>query len=137
MHIDAPEAWKDLSTAAWLVRENAVAIRTKVGAAVQGRREHGDRFVNLIFRGCNIEDLWKASSIHAERSALAAMVSAGCPRAEKILIAAERERLTPCGNCMDFLMQFGGPELLVAFQPSPDAAVNVYTAAELMPHYPR
>ena len=38
---------------------------------------------------------------------------------------------------MDFLMQFGGPAMLVMFQPAPDANIQVYTAAELMPYYPK
>ena len=137
MFTDLPEDWKELSSAAWEVRKNAVAIRTKVGAAVL---VHRDTEPDLIFRGCNIEDVWKASSIHAERSAIACAVSAGFTKIDAVLIAADgalRERLTPCGGCMDFLMQFGGPAMLVMFQPAPDANIQVYTAAELMPYYPK
>jgi cytidine deaminase len=101
---------------------------------VLARRPNGSQ---AIFGGCNIEDLWKASSIHAERTAIACMVAGGGKGIEKILVAADRERFTPCGNCMDFLMQFGGADLLITFQPKPGCDVHVYTAAELMPHYPR
>jgi cytidine deaminase len=133
MHNDVPEDWEALSFTAWRVRDNAMAVRTKVGAAVLSRRENG---YHAIFGGCNIEDLWKASSIHAERTAIACMVAGGCKRLEKILVAAERERFTPCGNCMDFLMQFGGAEMLIGFQSRPFYEVQVFAAAELMPHYP-
>jgi hypothetical protein len=37
---------------------------------------------------------------------------------------------------MDFLMQFGGAEMLIGFQSRPSYAVQVFAAAELMPHYP-
>ena len=65
------------------------------------------------------------------------MVAGGCKNVQNILVVAERERFTPCGNCMDFLMQFGGPDMQIAFQPKPSYEVQVFTAAELMPHYPR
>jgi cytidine deaminase len=134
VYADLPENWEALSFTAWRVRDNAIAARTKVGAAVLARRPNGSQ---AIFGGCNIEDLWKASSIHAERTAIACMVAGGGKKAEKLLVAAERERFTPCGNCMDFLMQFGGPDMQIAFQPKPSYEVQVFTAAELMPHYPR
>jgi len=41
MHNDLPEDWEALSFTAWRVRDNAMAVRTKVGAAVLARRENG------------------------------------------------------------------------------------------------
>ena len=120
MYADLSENWEALSFTAWRVRDNAIAARTKVGAAVLARRPNGSQ---AVFGGCNIEDLWKASSIHAERTAIACMVAGGCKNVQKILVVAERERFTPCGNCMDFLMQFGGVDMLIAFQPKPSDEV--------------
>jgi cytidine deaminase len=91
MHNDVPEDGEALSFTAWRVRDNAMAVRTKVGAAVLARRENGS---HAIFGGCNIEDLWKASSIHAERTAIACMVAGGCKRIEKILVASAGEFVT-------------------------------------------
>jgi cytidine deaminase len=123
-----------------MTRENAQAIRTKVGCAVLATYPESDLAVGSaimrIYGGCNIEDLWKASSIHAERAAITCAIVGGTPKILKLLVAAEREKFTPCGNCMDFIFQFGGPDCLIAFQPSLDGPVKVYTARELMPEYP-
>ena len=107
MHNDLPEDWEALSFTAWRVRDNAMAVRTKVGAAVLARRENGSQ---AIFGGCNIEDLWKAPSIHTERTAIACMVAGGRKRIEK--------------------------KMLIGFQSRPSYEVQVFAAAELMPHYP-
>jgi len=63
------------------------------------------------------------------------MVTAG-ERAKAILIVAERDRFTPCGGCMDWIMELAGQEAIVAFQSSPDGPFLVHTAKELMPYYP-
>ena len=119
MRLENPADWEALSFTAWRTRENAVAARTKVGAAILAYRPNGSQ---AIFGGCNIEDLWKASSIHAERAAICGMVAGGAKRLSKILIVAERENFTPCGNCLDFIMQFGGPDCEVGFQTRPGRA---------------
>ena len=125
--------WAVLATKAWATRECAVAVRTKVGAAVLVT---SDDQLQQIYGGCNIEDLWKASSIHAERTAIANAIAHGAKKIQAILVAAEREKFTPCGNCMDFIFQFGGPTCQIGFQGNPGGPVNVYTAHELMPEYP-
>jgi cytidine deaminase len=125
--------WAVLATKAWATREHAVAVRTKVGAAALVTSEDQ---LQQIYGGCNIEDLWKASSIHAERTAIANAIAHGAKKIQAILVAAEREKFTPCGNCMDFIFQFGGPTCQIGFQGKPGGPVNVYTAHELMPEYP-
>ena len=126
-----PENLKGLSAVAWQKRKNAVLYgATSVGAAVRSRQ--GD-----VFGGCNVEHQYRSHDIHAEVCAIAAMASAGHRQLVAILIAAERSRFTPCGACMDWIFQFGGPECLVAYQSAPDAPVVVHTARELMPHYPQ
>jgi cytidine deaminase len=54
-----------------------------------------------------------------------------------MLVVAERELFTPCGACLDWIFQFGGPGCHVAFQAARDREPVLYTAGVLMPHYPR
>ncbi len=66
------------------------------------------------------------------------MTSAGDgPPAVAIVIAAERDRFTPCGGCMDWIFELGGPPgVLVTFQGTPGGQLDTLRADELMPHYP-
>lgn len=123
--------WQQLSTIAWLARDAAFVIgNTKVGSAAlceDGR----------IFAGCNVEHRYRSHDVHAEVNAISTMVAGGGRRLTAVLVAAERELFTPCGACMDWIFQFGGPECLVAFHGRRDADPIVHSAEELMPHYPR
>ena len=122
--------WADLSMSAWRARENAHLFgTTKVGAALVSER-------NKIFTGCNVEHQFRSHDIHAEVNAIGNMIAGGERKLVAILIVAQRERFTPCGSCMDWIFQFGGPECKVAFQNKPDGNISFYTAHELMPHYP-
>lgn len=123
--------WRDLSSAAWRVRRNArIYGPTQVGAAVLSE-------TGRIYFGCNMEHRFRSHDVHAEVSALSAMVASGGERAKALLVAAERDRFTPCGGCLDWIFELGGPECLVAFQSQPDARVEILFARELMPHYPQ
>src|SRR3982751_3188940 len=99
-----------LCAVAWTVRECAILIgQTKVGCAVLG--------VNgSVYGGCNIEQRFRSHDIHAEVNALGNMAAAGVKTCVAVLIVAERVKFTPCGACMDWIMQFGGPDCIVAFQ---------------------
>jgi cytidine deaminase len=119
-----------LSDAAWAVREHALIIgKTKVGCAVLG-------IDGSVHAGCNVEQRFRSHDIHAEVNAVGNMIASGIKSCSAILVAAERERFTPCGSCMDWIMQIGGPECIVAFQKAPDASPEVYRAGDLMPYYP-
>jgi cytidine deaminase len=121
---------KRMSDAAWEVREHAhVYGPTKVGAAVM-TADGG------IFVGCNVEHRFRSHDIHAEVNAIGSMVAAGHTDLVAVVIVAERERFTPCGACMDWIYQFGGPSCLVGFQSSAEAEIKMYDANELMPYYP-
>jgi cytidine deaminase len=118
-----------LSAPAWEAREHAVVNgKTRVGCAVLAQN-------GQIFCGCNVEHRFRCHDVHAEVNALTSMVTAG-GRAEAILIVAERDRFTPCGGCMDWIMELGGQDVIVAFQNAPNRPFLVYAAKELMPHYP-
>lgn len=123
--------WPGLAEKAWGVRANARAHGpTHVGAAVLASD-------GTVFVGCNVEHRFRSHDVHAEVNALGCMVAAGGGDAQAILIAAERDHFTPCGACLDWIFELGGPRCLVAFQGVRGGEVVTRRADELMPHYPR
>ena len=123
--------WETLAKAAWHVRDSAHVLgTTKVGAAVLCA-DHG------IFVGCNVEHRFRSHDVHAEVNAITNMVSSGCEELRAILIAAERDRFTPCGACLDWIFEFGGEGCLVAYQARPEGKVVMLSADQLMPYYPK
>jgi cytidine deaminase len=122
--------WEILSSSAWDCRENGFVFgNTKVGAAVLSQNQK-------IYVGCNVEHRFRSHDVHAEVNAITNMIAHGEKELIAILIAAEKERFTPCGSCMDWIMQFGGPDCLVAYQQNRTGKITVYKAKELMPYYP-
>lgn len=121
--------WSNLAKSAWIHRENARVLgKTKVGAAVLSNER--------IFAGCNIEHQFRSHDIHAEISAISAMISSGSKKLDAILVVSERENFTPCGGCLDWIFEFGGPKCLVGYQTKKDGKITIFSADELMPHYP-
>lgn len=126
----SPEDWEHLSQLAWAVRENASILGdTKVGAAVLTADDR-------TFAGCNVEQRYRSGDVHAEVNAISSMLASGSTELRAVLVAARRDMFTPCGGCMDWIFQFGGPECVVGFQADPGGDVKCWTAAELMPFYP-
>lgn len=124
------EILAELSKAAWSVRENARVIgRTKVGCATRGSS-------GRIWVGCNVEHKYRSHDIHAEVNAIGNLVAGGDHGLQAVLIAAERERFTPCGSCMDWIFELGGDSCLVAAQSSPTGPILLLSSRELMPFYP-
>ncbi len=120
-----------LFKAAWKVRENAHVIGpTRVGCAVLSSSGN-------IFSGCNVEHRFRSHDVHAEVNAITTMIAAGEESIVAIAIAAERERFTPCGACMDWILQFALEDCVVLAQPKPNGDVQCFTTTELMPFYPR
>lgn len=116
---------------AWSAREHSRIIgRTRVGCAALD--EAGG-----IHAGSNIEHQFRSHDIHAEVAAISSLVTEGGERLTAILIAAERERFTPCGACLDWIFELGGGDCIVLIQDSPDQLPQRFSAAQLMPHYPR
>ncbi len=123
------DMWDDLALTAWKYRENARILgKTQVGAAVLAGVE--------IFGGCNIEHKFRSHDIHAEISAISTMISSGYKKLDAIIIVAERAKFTPCGGCLDWIFECGGPKCLVAYQTKKDGKITIFKAEELMPHYP-
>ena len=122
--------WPSLSKAAWDVRSKAYLIgSTSVGAAVLSNK-------NEIFVGCNVEHKFRCHDVHAEVNALTNMVSQGEDKFQAMLIVAERDKFTPCGGCLDWIFQFGGPNCEVAYQAARNSEIIIHKAKYLMPHYP-
>ena len=120
-----------LSRAAWEARKNSRILgKTPVGCAALDE-------AGRVHRGCNIEHRFRSHDIHAEVAALSAVVTAGGRRLLAVLIAAERDSFTPCGACLDWVYELGGPDCVVLVQKEPEGEVVSYTAGGLMPHYPR
>lgn len=123
------KTWQKLASTAWNYRENArISGKTKVGAAVFSEGK--------IFGGCNIEHKFRSHDIHAEISAISSMISSGNKKLDAIIIVAERNKFTPCGGCLDWIFEFGGPKCLVGYQTKKDGKITIFSAKELMPHYP-
>jgi cytidine deaminase len=122
--------WDSLVKAAWDVREHASILgKTKVGAALITEK-------NNIYVGCNVEQRYRNHDVHAEVNAITNMITNGEYKLVVIFIAAERDKFTPCGSCLDWIFQFGGEESIVAYQTSRTSEIIKYKAKELMPHYP-
>ena len=121
--------WETMAITAWNYRENARILgKTKVGAAIFSEGK--------IFGGCNIEHKFRSHDIHAEISAISTMISSGNKKLDAIIIVAERNKFTPCGSCLDWIFEFGGPKCLVGYQTKKDEKITIFEAKELMPHYP-
>lgn len=122
--------WARLGRAAWDVCRNAVARNTSVGAAVLSSDGN-------VFVGCNVEHKLRCHDVHAEVNALSNMIAAGDRLAVAIFVVSEGRQLTPCGSCMDWIIELGGPACAVAWQGARDQQITPMRADELMPHYPR
>jgi cytidine deaminase len=121
---------KRLADEAWKCREHAYVIgNTKVGAAALARD-------GSIYVGCNVEHRYRSHDVHAEVNAIASMVAAGRTDLSAIIITAQRKGFTPCGGCLDWIFQFGGPLCIVGCQSREGAEIKLFHASELMPHYP-
>jgi cytidine deaminase len=105
----------------------------RVGCVVAtGLDEQG---IPKMWAGGNIEVQWQRC-YHAEECAILSMVNSGHTRMTAICVAAERDLFTPCGNCMDLIMEFGGPDCLVVTHNPASKKSRAFSAKELMPFYP-
>jgi cytidine deaminase len=123
--------WKAMSVVAWSARERALLApggKTKVGCAALS-------VTSVIAGGCNIQHKYRCD-IHAEVAACASLRGLTDASLAAILVVAEREKFTPCGACMDWVFELGGPNCQVGFQSTLGGEIQAYLASDLMPHYP-
>lgn len=124
------DEWRELADAAWEARVNALVHgKTEVGAAVRSAQ-------GRIYTGCNVEQRFRSHDVHAEVNALTTMASAGDGPAVAIVVASQRKHFWPCGGCLDWIFELGGPHCLVSLQGEPGGPLVTMRADELMPHYP-
>ena len=64
-------------------------------------------------------------------------LASGSRRLVVVLIAAEREFFTPCGSYLDWIMELGGPDVIVGFQGVRAGPIKSWVAEQLMPYYPK
>jgi len=119
--------YKTLLDMAWKARENACINKsgTKVGCAIEAAN-------GQIVCGWNIDGLWM-TSLHAEVVAitqLAPLMSRGI----NIAVVTDTSFFSPCGSCIDWLIQFCDPNASVIIQNKEQTWE--YKLRELMPHYP-
>ena len=123
--------WNEMSVMAWAVRENSFLFgKTKVGAVVCSAG-------NNLFAGCNVEHKYRCHDVHAEVNALSNMISHGETKIKAVLIVADREFFTPCGGCMDWIMQHGEDDCQIGFQNLTNEEIKIFRSSELMPYYPK
>lgn len=85
-----------------------------------------------VYRGVCI-DTDCSMGFCAEHAAIAAMITAGENKVEKIVaVGGDGKIMPPCGRCREFLMQLGNPDCEVMV-----AEGTVVKLSELLPHYRR
>ena len=120
---------KDLIAAAAAVRKHAHApySRYQVGAAVRGAS-------GKIYVGANVENASYGLALCAERSAVAAAVSAGEKRIEAVAVETSTSPpAAPCGMCRQVLAEFAGDELPIALTNDKGERQDT-TLGALLPH---
>lgn len=119
----------DLLVKALDVRQRAYAPYSgyKVGAALES--EGG-----VLYTGCNVENLAYGSTMCAERNAIFKMVADGEHRFSRIAVAT-KDGGTPCGACLQVLLEFtDDPSSVEVICGSDAGKVAVYTLSQLLPH---
>ena len=119
---------KDLLEMAWEARLKAHPWKsgTRVGCVIETKS-------GRVVSGWNIEGLWM-TSIHAEVCAITQLAPL-CDKGTKIILVAETEFFTPCGACIDWLMQFCDRNADVIIQ-NKRKEISRFKLGELCPHYP-
>ena len=78
-----------------------------VGAALL---THDDK----VFLGTNIENVSYTGTIHAEKVAVSAAIMAGYRGNYKaIAVYADTDTISPCGDCRQFLIEFGKDTIVI------------------------
>jgi cytidine deaminase len=120
---------KELIDAAHAVRANAHApySRYHVGSAVRGGS-------GKIYVGANVENASYGLALCAERSAVAAAISAGEKKLTGVaVVTSTSPPAAPCGTCRQVLAEFAGDDLPVVLTNDKGERQDT-TLGALLPH---
>ena len=120
---------RDLLDEARLASKNAIPIRSGINVGCAIETKLGDTIL-----GWNIEGLWQ-TSLHAEVSAISRMQYSDDSKIKRIAIYAKDVDFTPCGACLDWLMQFGDEHTILLT--SNGTKEKTYILKDLYPRYPK
>jgi len=99
-----------------------------VGAALLARD-------GRIFTGCNVENASYGLTICAERVALTGAVAQGASDFVALALAAGAdEPATPCGACLQVLVEFCPPEMPVSFATLSGGTVRTLPLRDFLPY---
>ena len=88
----------------------------------------------LIHGGCNVENRTYGLTICAERTALVQAIAAGSLELQALVVAtASSPPATPCGQCLDSLAEFVGPELPILLVNEQGETIEL-RLGEMLPH---
>lgn len=90
-----------------------------------------------VVTGVNVENASYGLTICAERSALAAAISAGYRRfkALAVVVPGKKAARPPCGACLQALAEFCGPDFpVIAGSAASAGGMRVFRLRELLPH---
>ena len=92
-----------------------------------------------VYTGCNIENAGYTPTNCAERTAVFKAVSEGTRRFRRIAIAGgkkgeKREKTTPCGVCLQVMLEFCDPETFEVILAVSEKEYEVRRLAELLPY---
>jgi cytidine deaminase len=89
---------------------------------------------NQIYKGCNIENASYASTVCAEVSAIAQMVSSGEQSIKQLYLFSNSEQFVmPCGGCRQCIREFCKNDISVFLVNSLNK-VREHSLKELLPH---
>jgi cytidine deaminase len=88
-----------------------------------------------VFAGCNVENASYGLTICAERVALTRAVADGARQfAALALVAGTDQPATPCGACLQVLVEFCPPDMPVYFDTLAGGRVRTLPLRDFLPH---
>ena len=124
---------QELVSAAWVAAKAAHAPYSKfyVGSVIEAKNAEGEV---RHFAGCNVENANYCGGICAERTAAVKAVSEGFTKFLRIsLVCATKPGGSPCGDCRQFLREFGGLDLVVLCVQNEANDVCIWKLDDLFP----
>jgi cytidine deaminase len=103
-----------------------------VGAVIVGEEQHG---LEIVARGCNVENASYGLTICAERAAIFSLVESGLKQFKKLIVVCPDAKpehpaqyRMPCGACRQVMAEFAAPDAQIIVD-----GVGVFTMEDLLP----